>query len=1154
MDNTVQYFIKFNGVDILAKDLTDANRLLDILKVKLKTSNGAPAIVGEIEAAKQVIGQMQKATDLQVANRQAAAKANQIAAQSEVAAIAKAAKDTERIALGTKPLLTLKINGADTALFTMREVEQAVTDLKNQLKDADAGSAAFKQIQSETLQATSKLKDMQIAVRGLTPEKSIRAFTHLGGAIAGALSLGTLAASQFSDTLGLSEEATKKLDKSVQVLSQAQHGVQTILLATNGQNLIAIRQNATLIAGNIRNAASNATVAGSYILARIQATLFGTAARTALAATGIGLFIVALTLVVQYWDYVKQGAEKMGSGVKEVFGGLVDFLRNYYSVVTFGLVDSAKQHAINAAKEEAQEKGKIRAKELEDQKDHYGRQVGLLEVSEAEKKRLLAVRSKEILDVYSQYYNNKVADLKKHYDLTNAVDVARYNKEIAEDRKHYEELQLNFQEANKTFDDARKKGNQDAVDMEYAHQKKMVELSTLSESVKAKQLLVLQQRYAADTNKQLDEKNDDEYKKIQKNNEDVASAKKVAADAANKAVQEQIDFEFGQKKKAVERSTATEAEKASRLLALQQQYTKDYNKTLNSGNDAEQRTRLKNLEEVVAAEVVAHKKRVEAEIKRVKATNDLTKARLYAEGNLHDGLTAIDLETANYQQDIRLRRLNGEKISADETLKVELETSNKRIAVIEKFNELVTQKEREHQVALRTLDAESIDLHIASLKSQLNTDDKLDKLKFAKRLALVVSNSNIERQIATEEAKKATIAVDSKYDAAVQSLRKRYDEEIKLAGDNAEKLVQIDQKYAEESQQIEQNSADAKLNIAADLAKKQEDIQKKQRDTTKKAADDQKAFLLEKVQQVAGLAIGILDVMAQAVINSLNRAVKVLDTQAAIVQQKVDYLKDAVSLSDSTIKDLEEKLSKTKGSERDRLIAKLELERKKRKQLTDDQLNQGKKLQDFDKQKAELERVAAEKKRKYSIAQSLINTAQGITLAFATNPFPLSLITAAVVAATGAVQLAAINQQQFANGGIVDGASHAQGGVQMFHKNGAHLGEMEGGEFVTRKAVTSRNFEALDMINRLGDTTTFTVVPKKFALGGVVGYYHAIESNLKNTQPDSTAIALNYLMQQSAQNQQELINLHNKPVYVDVREIKSVGTQVEAIQNKALKS
>ena len=122
-----------------------------------------------------------------------------------------------------------------------------------------------------------------------------------------------------------------------------------------------------------------------------------------------------------------------------------------------------------------------------------------------------------------------------------------------------------------------------------------------------------------------------------------------------------------------------------------------------------------------------------------------------------------------------------------------------------------------------------------------------------------------------------------------------------------------------------------------------------------------------------------------------------------------------------------------------------------------------------------------------AIAQSLINEMRsGVA-------FPQALINAAIMSAGAGVayagQVSAINKRKFfpkkfEEGGIVNGPSHANGGVP-FTVQGRGGYEMEGGEFIINKEATARNYDLLQKINN--STKTIPTVGKvKFAQGGLV--------------------------------------------------------------------
>ena len=132
-----------------------------------------------------------------------------------------------------------------------------------------------------------------------------------------------------------------------------------------------------------------------------------------------------------------------------------------------------------------------------------------------------------------------------------------------------------------------------------------------------------------------------------------------------------------------------------------------------------------------------------------------------------------------------------------------------------------------------------------------------------------------------------------------------------------------------------------------------------------------------------------------------------------------------------------------------------------------------------------IQREAFEKKKRMDIAQAIINGALAMTtvmgqaglLAFAFSPF---------IAAMTALQIGVIASQkfaqggmieEFANGGMVKGKSHAQGGEKF--AVGGRVVELEGGEAVINKRSTSMFSKQLSAMNAAGGGV-------KFADGGLL--------------------------------------------------------------------
>ena len=108
------------------------------------------------------------------------------------------------------------------------------------------------------------------------------------------------------------------------------------------------------------------------------------------------------------------------------------------------------------------------------------------------------------------------------------------------------------------------------------------------------------------------------------------------------------------------------------------------------------------------------------------------------------------------------------------------------------------------------------------------------------------------------------------------------------------------------------------------------------------------------------------------------------------------------------------------------------------------------------------------------------------------NPIAIGILSAlstGIIAAQTTAQITAINQRKFfekkfAEGGIVNGPSHDQGGVP-FTVQGQAGYEMEGGEFVVNKRATAMHRDLLERINNSYRTRP-TVGSLKFAEGGLV--------------------------------------------------------------------
>lgn len=239
------------------------------------------------------------------------------------------------------------------------------------------------------------------------------------------------------------------------------------------------------------------------------------------------------------------------------------------------------------------------------------------------------------------------------------------------------------------------------------------------------------------------------------------------------------------------------------------------------------------------------------------------------------------------------------------------------------------------------------------------------------------------------------------------------------------------------------------------------------------------------------------------------------------VQELHDKALDKVNESADKIKELNEAI---KDSGNDNMEA-------TKQQLADEQLLYAQRLAE-ERKLAEEERNLKNKQEqqqanarkmelRYQMIMAIANTAQGASKALAQWGWPLGAVFAGVMAALGAVQVALIAKQigqikpvKYAEGGVINGKSHAQGGVPV-----GNTGiEVEGGEMVVSKKNTVKYIDVLTKINRDDPSVRYLrggnmqyadTRIRKFANGGQLNFQAADENLRANNESNRLMSAIN---------------------------------------------
>lgn len=274
-----------------------------------------------------------------------------------------------------------------------------------------------------------------------------------------------------------------------------------------------------------------------------------------------------------------------------------------------------------------------------------------------------------------------------------------------------------------------------------------------------------------------------------------------------------------------------------------------------------------------------------------------------------------------------------------------------------------------------------------------------------------------------------------------------------------------------------------------------------------------------------------------------------LQEQLDFVQDKYDKMSELADEYSSRIKEAEGLIATAQGDARDALLDRYNVELQAERRAIMEKKKAAKEEEKLKAKADKLDKEQREKQKQRDIIQALINTSMAISMA-SINTWPMPAIAMmAAAAVAGAAQVAAIASQHYATGGVIEGKSHAHGGVKAL-VGGNYPVELEGQEYIIRKKSTTPNVGVLDFINKserklkLEDFIDFFTTGKikstiisssprtKFADGGIM-------PSLRND------ITINDRMIKAIED------YSNRPVYVAVTEIQDKMESVNYVKTLA---
>jgi hypothetical protein len=506
---------------------------------------------------------------------------------------------------------------------------------------------------------------------------------------------------------------------------------------------------------------------------------------------------------------------------------------------------------------------------------------------------------------------------------------------------------------------------------------------------------------------------------------EVASLQLIAEDETN-SMKERAD--------AIAAANAIQEENMERELALQQERVDILEEQLALGENleedeqalAEQRARLGDIE-------AANIKKLRTLKAKENSIRNQEHAQQVKNANERKKQTEDEIKAAEKAEADLIKGFENERKLIDDIANVEKDRATARIENAEERAEKIAFIEREALIEKIA----NIDDETAAYTASADMVGAVDEEKYAKQLA---ERAKFEAELAEMDRD----ARAQEFNDKIQALA--LDE--KLENDAAELSIDNEKELAAAKGKIALGFLEQKLALTTALAKADGELTEEELKNLKLIENQIKKIrnlLGEPDAPTAADALGMSDEDFQDMQEGLAIATQALQALQSILSvnasnrlQAVDEQKqrDLDAIEASTLSE-EQKAEKISALEKKAAQERYKIE-----------------LEQFNIAKA------------ISITMAVIQTAQAVIAAFTAGASlgPAGVAAAPAMAAIagvlGAIQIGVIaaskppSPPKFAKGGVLVGASHAEGGIQLTG-NGQHYGEAEGGEIVLTKGVNA---------------------------------------------------------------------------------------------------
>lgn len=303
------------------------------------------------------------------------------------------------------------------------------------------------------------------------------------------------------------------------------------------------------------------------------------------------------------------------------------------------------------------------------------------------------------------------------------------------------------------------------------------------------------------------------------------------------------------------------------------------------------------------------------------------------------------------------------------------------------------------------------------------------------------------------------------------------------------------------------------------------------------------------LQQLGQAANSILGSLSEITSNQYEAQISEQEKYIEQYEKLLDEQEKITQEHSNKINDIEDELKTARGDRRQQLIDNINAEMAAQRASLAQEKKIEKEKEKAEEKKKKLEHDQAVAKKKMDLAQAYINAAMAVSMA-AVNKWPVPAIPMmALAAAVGAAQIAAVQSQNipsYGDGGVIQGKSHAQGGVKVL----GGTAEVEGGEYITNKVTTSKNVELLDFINSKKKRVNIDDMIEFYGSGTVRKNIQTVRTKTRFENGGQIPILLNDI-DMNNRLIDAMTAYANRPMYVAVTEIEDKMADVNYIRTVA---